>query len=135
MQRGDVDLCIVGADRITARGDVANKIGTYLKALAAREAGVPFHVAAPLSTIDWSAQDGLRDIPIETRPAREVTHATGLGPDGRLTSVQVAAPGSAAANPAFDVTPAHLVAGIVTERGIAPASAAGLAALRAGAAA
>ncbi|MDB5875853.1 MAG: mtnA [Ramlibacter sp.] len=130
MQRGEVDLCIVGADRITARGDVANKIGTYLKALAAREAGVPFHVAAPLSTIDWSAQDGLRDIPIEERSGREVTHVTGLGPDGALTTVQVAAPGSGAANPGFDVTPAGLVSGLITECGLTPATAEGLSRLR-----
>ena len=120
MQHGRVDLCIVGADRITRVGDAANKIGTYLKALAAMDNGVPFYVAAPGSTIDWSIADGVRDIPIEERAAEEVTHVNGA---------LVAAPGSAAANFGFDVTPARLITGIVTELGIAPASEDGLAAL------
>ncbi len=130
MQHGQVDLCIVGADRISANGDAANKIGTYLKALAARDCGVPFYVAAPLSTIDWSIRDGLRDIPIEERSAREVTHMTGVNEAGETTTIQIAAPGSAAANPAFDVTPARLISAIVTECGIVEASAAGLKSLR-----
>ena len=129
MQHGLVDVCIVGSDRTTAHGDVANKIGTYLKALAAHDNRVPFYAALPFSTIDWSLTDGVAGIPIEERSPREVTHVTGRTGDGRLAEVEVAAPGSPAANPAFDVTPARLVTGIITERGIAPASAAGLAAL------
>lgn len=126
MQRGLVDLCLVGSDRTTARGDVTNKIGTYLKALAARDNGVPFYAALPSSTIDWSIDDGARDVPIEERSAREVTHVRGRAGDGRLLDVEVVAPGSRVANPAFDVTPAKLVTGLVTERGIATASRAGL---------
>ncbi|WP_332684902.1 S-methyl-5-thioribose-1-phosphate isomerase [Bosea sp. (in: a-proteobacteria)] len=126
MQQGEVDMVIVGTDRTTATGDVANKIGTYLKALAARDNGVPFYVALPSPTIDWSLRDGLSDIPIEERSAREVTHLWGLGEDGQPGSFQVTAPGSVAANPAFDVTPARLVTGLVTERGVAPASFEGL---------
>lgn len=126
MQRGLVDLCIVGADRVTAAGDVANKIGTYLKALAARESGVPFHVAVPSSTIDWGLSDGLAGIPIEERHPSEVTRVTGRAADGRVVSVQVTPDGSPAANPAFDVTPARLVGGLITERGRCPASAEGL---------
>jgi methylthioribose-1-phosphate isomerase len=129
MQHGEVDVCIVGSDRTTATGDVANKIGTYLKALAARDNGVPFYAALPSSTIDWSIDDGLREVPIEERGAREVTHVAGRADDGRLLEVQVTAPGSAVANPAFDVTPARLVTGIITERGVAEASRAGLAAM------
>ncbi len=129
MQHGLVDLCIVGSDRTTAAGDVANKIGTYLKALAARDNGVPFYAALPSSTIDWSIEDGVRDVPIEERPPREVTHVRGRADDGRLLDVEVVAPGSPVANPAFDVTPARLVTGIITERGVAGASRAGLLAL------
>jgi methylthioribose-1-phosphate isomerase len=129
MQHGAVDACIVGSDRTTATGDVANKIGTYLKALAAREHGVPFYVALPSSTIDWTLADGVRDIPIEERSSREVTHVRGRAADGRLEEVEVVAPGSAAANPAFDVTPAALVTALVTERGVVPASREGLASL------
>ena len=121
MQHGRVDLCLVGADRITRAGDAANKIGTYLKALAATDNDIPFYVAAPLSTVDWTLEDGVRDIPIEERAAEEVTHVNG---------VRVAAPGSAAANFGFDVTPARLITGIVTERGIAPARGEALAGLR-----
>ena len=128
MQHGQVDLCFVGTDRVTRTGDVCNKIGTYLKALAAQDNGVPFYVCLPSPTIDWTVADGVREIPIEERRAEEVTHVHGLGPDG-VTRVQVTAPGSPAANPAFDVTPARLVTGLVTERGVAAASAAGLAAL------
>ena len=108
MQRGRVDLCLVGADRITRTGDVANKIGTYLKALAAADTGVPFHVAAPSSTIDWRLTDGLSQIPIEERDAAEVTHVEGALADGERGSVRVAPPGSPAANIAFDVTPPPL---------------------------
>ncbi|HEY8566221.1 MAG TPA: S-methyl-5-thioribose-1-phosphate isomerase [Beijerinckiaceae bacterium] len=129
MQHGQVDLCIVGSDRTTSRGDVANKIGTYLKALAARDNGVPFYAALPVSTIDWSLEDGVRDIPIEERSTREVTHLTGRADTGAIVTVQVSAPGSPAANPAFDVTPARLVTGIITERGVAEASREGLLAL------
>jgi len=126
MQHGEVDLCIVGSDRTTATGDVANKIGTYLKALAALDNGVPFYAALPSSTIDWTIADGVRDVPIEERSSREVTHVRGRAEDGRLLDVEVVAPGSAVANPAFDVTPARLVTGIITERGVAPATRAGL---------
>jgi methylthioribose-1-phosphate isomerase len=129
MQHGEVDVCIVGSDRTTAAGDVANKIGTYLKALAAHDNGVPFYAALPSSTIDWTIEDGVRDVPIEERGSREVTHVRGRAEDGRLTDVEVVAPGSAVANPAFDVTPARLVTGIITERGVAPATRAGLLAL------
>ncbi len=126
MQRGEVDLCIVGTDRTTAAGDVANKIGTYLKALSARDTGVPFYVAAPSSSIDWRLADGLAEIPIEERAAAEVTEIAGLLPDGRMGRVRLTPAGSAAANPAFDVTPARLVTGLITERGVAPASREGL---------
>lgn len=126
MQRGQVDIVIVGTDRVTRTGDVANKIGTYLKALAARDTGVPFWVALPHSTIDWSVRDGLAEIPIEQRGAEEVTEITGLGADGTVTRVRIASPGSPAGNPAFDVTPARLVTGLITERGRCAASEAGL---------
>lgn len=128
MQRGQVDMVIVGTDRTTATGDVANKIGTYLKALAAKDCGVPFYVALPSPTIDWSLSDGFA-IPIEERSAREVTDMAGLTGQGGIASIRIAAPGSPAANPAFDVTPARLVTGLITERGVAPASRAGLAAM------
>jgi methylthioribose-1-phosphate isomerase len=126
MQRGLVDLCIVGTDRVTANGDVANKIGTYLKALAAKDNGVPFYVALPHSTIDWTLASGA-DIPIEERGADEVLVMTGRTRDGKVVPVEIAAPGSPARNDAFDVTPARLVTGLITERGIAAAS--GLASL------
>ncbi len=129
MQHGHVDLCIVGSDRTTASGDVANKIGTYLKALAAHDNDVPFYAALPASTIDWSLDDGVAEIPIEERSAREVTHMTGRAETGEIVTVEIASPGSPAANPAFDVTPARLVTGIITERGIAPANREGLAGL------
>jgi methylthioribose-1-phosphate isomerase len=129
MQHGKVDMVIVGTDRTTATGDVANKIGTYLKALAARDNGVPFYVALPSPTIDWTLRDGLKEIPIEERSQREVTHLFGQAEHGSTGFFQVAAPGSAACNPAFDVTPARLVTGLITERGIAPASLEGLARL------
>jgi len=126
MQHGQVDMVIVGTDRTTATGDVCNKIGTYLKALAARDNGVPFYVAAPSPSIDWRVRDGVREIPIENRPGREVTHLSGRLADGSVATIQLTPGGSAAANPAFDVTPARLVTGLVTERGIAEASEAGL---------
>jgi methylthioribose-1-phosphate isomerase len=129
MQRGQVDLVIVGTDRTTAHGDVANKIGTYLKALAADDNGVPFYVALPSPTIDWTIRDGLADIPIEERAGREVTHVAGPAEDGEIHAVRVVAPGSAVANPAFDVTPARLVTGLITERGVCAASSEGLAGL------
>ncbi len=129
MQHGMVDLCIVGTDRTTRTGDVANKIGTYLKALAARDNGVPFYVALPSTTIDWSLTDGVREIPIEQRDPREVTEITGCAADGRCTTVRLTPEGSPAANYAFDVTPARYVTGLVTERGLCPATAEGLAAL------
>jgi methylthioribose-1-phosphate isomerase len=126
MQHGQVDLCLVGSDRTTATGDVCNKIGTYLKALAAHDNGVPFYAALPLSTIDWTLDDGVAQIPIEERAAREVTHLTGRTAEGGFATVEVVSPGSPVANPAFDVTPARLVTGIVTERGVAPATREGL---------
>jgi methylthioribose-1-phosphate isomerase len=128
MRHGQVDLVIVGADRVAANGDVANKIGTYMKALAAHDNGVPFHVAVPGPTVDWRLADG-GGIPIEERAAAEVTHIPGATEDDGVTSVRLTPPQSAAANPAFDVTPARLVSSIVTERGVCPATAAGLAAL------
>ena len=129
MQHGEVDLCIVGADRVTRTGDAANKIGTYLKALAARDNDVPFYVALPSSTIDWSVADGVTGIPIEERSQAEVTDITGRTASGEIVTVRVAASGSPAANPAFDVTPGRLVSGLITERGVCAASLAGLHAL------
>jgi methylthioribose-1-phosphate isomerase len=128
MQHGQVDICIVGTDRTAANGDVANKIGTYLKALAAFDNSVPFYVALPGPTIDWNLGSG-RDIPIEQRGETEVTHIQGADPAGEVISVRLAPHGSPAANPAFDVTPARLVTGLITERGVCPASAEGLLAL------
>ncbi len=129
MQHGQVDICIVGTDRVTRTGDVANKIGTYLKALAAKDNGVPFWVALPHSTLDMRVRDGVQEIPIEERAPAEVTDLTGRTADGRLETIRVVSPGSAAANPAFDVTPARLVTGLITERGRCDASEPGLAAL------
>jgi methylthioribose-1-phosphate isomerase len=126
MQHGDVDLCIVGTDRTTASGDVANKIGTYLKALAAHDNGVPFYVALPSSTIDWTISDGVKQIEIEERSGREITHVQGRSAAGEVLTVELTAPGSPARNPAFDVTPARLVTGLITERGIAKATREGL---------
>ncbi len=125
MQHRKVDLCIVGTDRVTRTGDVANKIGTYLKALAAHDNAVPFYVALPHSTIDWSLRDG-RAIEIEERSADEVLKMSGRLPSGDVATVEIAAPGSPAANPAFDVTPARLVSGFITERGVCAASETGL---------
>ncbi|NBN63169.1 S-methyl-5-thioribose-1-phosphate isomerase [Pannonibacter tanglangensis] len=129
MQHGEVDLVIVGTDRTTARGDVCNKIGTYLKALAAKANGVPFYVALPSPTIDWTVVDGVKEIPIEERSGVEVTHVQGRSEDGRILSVQISPTGTPARNPAFDVTPAELVTGLITERGICPATTEGLAAM------
>ncbi len=123
MQHGMVDMAIVGCDRVTARGDVCNKIGTYLKALAAFDNGVPFYVALPTPTIDWTLQDGVKEIPIEERAAIEVTHISGLCDDGQVRTVQLTPSGSHAANYGFDVTPARLVTGLITERGVVRASA------------
>jgi methylthioribose-1-phosphate isomerase len=128
MQKRRVDLCIVGTDRTTATGDVANKIGTYLKALAARDNQVPFFVALPYATIDWTLADG-STIPIEERAAEEVTRIAGRLPDGRVATVEIAPPETQAANYGFDVTPARLVTGFITERGVAPATRDALAAL------
>jgi len=127
MQRGQIDLVIVGADRVTARGDAANKIGAYLEALAARANGVPFYAAAPSPTFDWTISDGLAEVPIEERSAAEVTHVVGRLDDGRVARVAVTPPGATAINPAFDVTPAELIDGFVTDRGIVAAEAAALA--------
>ncbi len=129
MQHGMVDLCITGTDRTAASGDVANKIGTYLKALAARDNDIPFYVGLPSPTIDWTIADGVRDIPIEQRDAEEVTHIAGKTADGDVVSVQLTPDGSPAGNYAFDVTPARLVTGLITERGVCDASREGLAAL------
>jgi methylthioribose-1-phosphate isomerase len=130
MQHGQVDAVIVGTDRTTRRGDVCNKIGTYLKALAARDNNVPFYVALPASTIDWTIDDGVAEIPIEARSAEEVTAIqgrvlTGAG-EGSIASVQLTPAGSVGFNPGFDVTPARLVTALITERGVAAASEAGL---------
>ncbi len=122
MQHGEVDLVIVGTDRVTRQGDVCNKIGTYLKALSARDNGVPFWVALPASTIDWTIRDGLADIPIEERAATEVTTMTGRAMDGSIATVRIVPTSSPAANPAFDVTPARLVTGLITERGLCDAA-------------
>jgi methylthioribose-1-phosphate isomerase len=128
LQRGLVDLCLVGTDRTTAAGDVGNKIGTYLKALAAREHGVPFYACVPSPSIDWALRRG-EDVPIEERDPEEVRVVTGQGDDGQVRAVRVVPGSTAAANPAFDVTPGHLVSGLITERGVCAATAAGLAAL------
>jgi methylthioribose-1-phosphate isomerase len=129
MQHNLVDCCIVGTDRTTSEGDVCNKIGTYLKALAARDNNIPFYVALPGSTIDWSIDDGLRQIPIEQRDATEVTHVAGRSANGDIESVQITPEASPAANYAFDVTPARLVTALITERGTCPAGREGLAGL------
>jgi len=130
MQHGMVDMVLTGTDRTTARGDVCNKIGTYLKALAAHDNGVPFYVALPSPTIDWTLQDGVKEIPIEERKASETTHIQGADANGDINTVRVAPEGTTGGNPAFDVTPNHLVTGLITERGVCPASAEGLAKAR-----
>ena len=129
MQRGLVDMVIVGTDRTSRRGDICNKIGTYLKALAARDNGVPFYVALPSPTIDRTVEDGLAEIPIEERDPREATHVMGRTESGAIGHVQVAPAGAQGGNPAFDVTPNHLVTDLITERGVCDATAEGLAAL------
>lgn len=126
MQHGEVDLCIVGTDRTTAHGDVANKIGTYLKALAAKDNGVPFYVALPSPTIDWTLRDGVKEIPIEQREGTELSDVTGKLRSGEIATVRITPDGSPAANYAFDVTPARLVTALVTERGVCPATEEGL---------
>jgi methylthioribose-1-phosphate isomerase len=126
MQRGKVDLVIIGADRVTRTGDAANKIGTYLKALAANDNGVPFHVALPSATLDWSARDGLAEIPIEERDSEETSWIDGPDSSGTHHTVRVTPAASPAANIAFDVTPARLITSLITERGICPASENGL---------
>ena len=122
MQQGEVDMVIVGADRVTAGGDVCNKIGTYLKALAAKDNGVPFYTAVPTPTIDWTCADGLRDIPIEERASDELLVVRGRTGERGVGQVRIAADDTVAANPAFDVTPARLVTGIITDRGVAEAT-------------
>jgi methylthioribose-1-phosphate isomerase len=129
MQHGLVDLCLVGSDRTTASGDVCNKIGTYLKALSANDNQLPFYVALPASTIDWTIDDGLKHIPIEQRDARELTHITGLDSHGETREVKLVA-NSPAANYAFDVTPARLISGLITEHGIFQAEKSSLAKLQ-----
>jgi methylthioribose-1-phosphate isomerase len=128
MQRGEVDLVITGTDRTTRSGDVANKIGTYLKALAAHDNNVPFYVALPSTTIDWTISDGLAEIPIEQRDPEEVSHVHGISEDG-LCTVRTTMPDTTVSNHAFDVTPARLVTGLITERGLCAASEEGLAGL------
>ena len=125
MQHGEVDIVITGTDRTTRTGDVANKIGTYLKALAANDNGIPFYVALPSTTIDWEIRDGLRDIPIEERDPAEVTDIPGIA-DGEACTVRTTAETTRAGNYAFDVTPARLVTGLITERGVCEASEEGL---------
>ncbi len=129
MQHGMVDMVIVGTDRTTANGDVCNKIGTYLKALAAKDNNVPFYVALPSPTIDWTVNDGVKEIPIEERSGDEVSFVQGRASDGSVALVRISPEGTKAANPAFDVTPARLITGLITERGIAKASPEGLKAL------
>ena len=129
MQHGKVDMVIVGTDRTTSNGDVCNKIGTYLKALAAKDNNVPFYVALPSPTIDWTVANGNEEIPIEERSGTEVTHVQGLDADGKVSRLQISPTGSPAANPAFDVTPARLVTGLITEHGVVEASARGLRAM------
>ena len=126
MQHGQVDCCIVGTDRTTASGDVCNKIGTYLKALAARDNNVPFYVALPGSTVDWTVSDGVAEIPIEERGAEEVLRLQGEDETGAVRTFSIAPAATPAVNPAFDVTPARLVTGLITERGVCPASRSGL---------
>jgi len=126
MQHGMIDLVLVGTDRTAANGDVCNKIGTYLKALAANDNGVPFYVALPSSTIDWSIHNGVLDIPIEERPKEEVSTVQGKSPDGQIATIGITPAFSEICNPAFDVTPGRLITGLITERGICEASTAGL---------
>ena len=130
MQHGEVDVVIVGSDRTTRCGDVCNKIGTYLKALAAHDNGVPFYVALPGSTIDWTIDDGVARVPIEARSEREVTHISGCSEEGRVMEVRLVPEGCRGFNPAFDVTPARLVTALITENGVVAATEEGLRPLR-----
>jgi methylthioribose-1-phosphate isomerase len=130
MQQGQVDVCIVGSDRTASNGDVCNKIGTYLKALAANDNNIPFYVALPVSTIDFAIVDGLSQIPIEEREAQEVSHLQGIDATGELRSVRIAPEDAALSNYGFDVTPARLVTGLITEQGVVAATAAGIASLK-----
>jgi methylthioribose-1-phosphate isomerase len=132
MQHGQIDIVIVGSDRTTSHGDVCNKIGTYLKALAARDNGIPFYVTLPTSTIDFEIEDGLSQIPIEERAETEVTMVSGITEGGKVEQVRITPEGCAAANPAFDVTPNRLVTGLITEKGIVDASPEGVAAIKPG---
>jgi len=125
IQTGLIDMVITGADRVTRHGDVANKIGTYLKALAARDSGIPFHVAFPSSTLDWSLTDG-KAIPIEERPPEEISHLDGPDADGILRTIQLSPHGCRCANPSFDITPARLITSLITEKGVCAASEQGL---------
>ena len=125
MQRGEVDMCIVGTDRTLSTGDVANKIGTYLKALAAHDNKVPFYVALPSSTIDWDIKD-FKDIPIEERNSEELTHVEGLDKNNKLQKILIYPQKSEVKNIAFDVTPAKYVTGLITEKGVCEASEKGL---------
>ena len=125
MQRGEVDMCIVGTDRTLSTGDVANKIGTYLKALAAHDNKVPFYVALPSSTIDWDIKD-FKDIPIEERNSEELTHVEGLDKNKNLQKILIYPQKSKVMNLAFDVTPAKYVTGLITEKGVCEASEKGL---------
>ena len=125
MQRGEVDMCIVGTDRTLSTGDVANKIGTYLKALAAKDNNIPFYVALPSSTIDWETTD-FKDIPIEERNSEELSHAEGLDENNELKKIRIYSKKSKAMNLAFDITPAKYVTGLITEKGISEASSEGL---------
>ena len=129
MQHGKVDIVITGADRTTCTGDVANKIGTYLKALAAHDNDIPFYVALPSSTFDWECRDGVRGIPIEERDGSEVSIVEGRSSEGVVQGVNLINPGSPTSNYAFDVTPSRLVTGLITERGVCDATAEGIAAL------
>jgi len=133
MQQGQVDVCVVGSDRTTIDGDVCNKIGTYLKALAAHDNGIPFYVALPVSSIDFSTAATATSIPIEERGAHEVSHLQGVDASGALTTVRVAPEDAAISNYGFDVTPARLVTGLITEQGVVAASKAGIASLKKGA--
>ncbi|MDO8908328.1 MAG: S-methyl-5-thioribose-1-phosphate isomerase [Pseudohongiella sp.] len=130
MQHGQVDICLVGSDRTTSTGDVCNKIGTYLKALAAYDNLIPFYAALPVSTVDFEAADGVSEIPIEERAADEVTHVQGIDDAGQLRRVQTSHPGTRVSNYGFDVTPARLVTGLITELGVFPATVQGLLSLK-----
>ena len=126
MQHGLVDMVIVGTDRTTSRGDVCNKIGTYLKALAAKDNNIPFYVALPSPTIDWTIEDGINEIPIEERSENEVSLIQGKDKSGVISKLKVTPDGTIGSNPAFDVTPAKLITGLITEKGICEASSNGL---------